>query len=105
MTTSELIADCEDQVLPKRKFIISVYELHYSDYRVEADDAADAVEKINDGQGELIDNSIEYVETADEYGISHASLEEDQLDSFIERGLLSDDGFVHGIASIKEVTE
>lgn len=48
---------------------IEQYELHVQKYRVEAADEADAIAKLFQGEADAIDNSLEYVEVADEYGM------------------------------------
>ena len=50
-------------------FEIEQYELHCSKYRVEADCEAEAVAKLFDGDGEAVDNSLEFIEVADSYGM------------------------------------
>jgi len=50
-------------------FEIEQYEIHSMTYRVEADDAADAIVKLLDGEADQVDNSQEYIELADERGL------------------------------------
>jgi hypothetical protein len=50
-------------------FEIEQYELHVTAYRVEADDPADAIVKVLDGEAEPVDDSQEYVEIAEERGL------------------------------------
>lgn len=49
---------------------IKQYELHAMNYRVEADSPAQAIVKLFDGDGEAVDDSLEYVEVADECGLA-----------------------------------
>jgi predicted aldo/keto reductase-like oxidoreductase len=51
-------------------FEIEQYELHCMKYRVEADNEAAAIVKLLDGEAEAIDDGLEYVEVADDYGLS-----------------------------------
>lgn len=48
---------------------IEQYELHVTTYRVEADDPADAIVKVLDGEAVPVDDSHEYVEIAEERGL------------------------------------
>lgn len=48
---------------------IEQYELHTLKYRIEADDPAEAIVKVLDGEAERVDNSHEYVEIAEERGL------------------------------------
>ena len=50
------------------KYYVEQYELYYSTYAVEADSAAKAVEAQLNGEGELVDDSNEYLEAAEMYG-------------------------------------
>jgi hypothetical protein len=48
---------------------IEQYELHTSKYRVAAASEAEAIAKLFRGEGELVDNSLEFIEVADYLGI------------------------------------
>lgn len=50
-------------------FQIEQYEIHITKYRVEAKDEAEAIAKLLDGKADPIDNSLEFVEIADDFGI------------------------------------
>ena len=45
---------------------VEQYELHSVTYRVEAESKAEAIQKVLAGDGDMVDNSQEYIETADE---------------------------------------
>ena len=49
------------------QFTIEVYELHKSDYTVEAETEEEAIEKYQAGEATAVDNSTEYIETAELY--------------------------------------
>ena len=49
-------------------FEIQQYELHATTYRVEAKDEAHAIARLFNGEADLVDNSLEYIEVADDYG-------------------------------------
>ena len=48
---------------------IEQYELHTIKYRVEASTEAEAIKKLCDGGGEAVDNSQEYIEVAEDFGL------------------------------------
>ena len=50
-------------------FEIEQYELHTMKYRVEASSEAEAVKKLFDGDGEAVDNSQEFIEVAEDFGL------------------------------------
>ena len=51
------------------KFKIEQYELHAQGYEVEAANEAEAIKKVFDGEADALDNSLEYVEVAEDYGL------------------------------------
>jgi hypothetical protein len=51
------------------KYEIEQYEIYVSKYRVEANSAAEAIQKLFDGENEPVDDSLEYVETAEDIGL------------------------------------
>jgi hypothetical protein len=59
------------------EYEIEQYELHTSKYRVTAANEAEAIWKLFDGEGEFIDNSMDFIEVADDRGMpidQHAEL-------------------------------
>lgn len=81
-------------------FEIEQYEIHAMKYQIEADDVAQAIVKLFDGDSAPVDDSLEYIEIADEKGLwadDHAELAK-QLRSL---GLPVD----HVIPSIRSVTQ
>lgn len=48
---------------------IEQYELHAMKYRVDADNEADAVVKLLDGEAEPVEQSQDFIEVADDYGL------------------------------------
>ncbi len=48
---------------------IEQYEIHTMKYRVEANSEAEAIKKLFDGDGEAVDNSLEYIEVAEDFGL------------------------------------
>ncbi len=50
-------------------FEIEQYELHAMKYRVEAESEAEAVVRLLDGEAEPVEQSQEYIEVAEDYGM------------------------------------
>jgi len=48
---------------------IEQFELHTTKYRVEAQNEAIAITKLLDGEADPVDNSLEYIEVADDFGM------------------------------------
>lgn len=81
---------------------IEQYELHAMTYRVEADDPADAIVRLLDGEAEAVDNSMDFVEVADDRGMlveDHPEL----ADKLRTLGVPVDDRIIPSIRSISEV--
>lgn len=81
---------------------IEQYELHAMTYRVEADDPADAIIQLLDGEAEAIDNSLDFIEVADERGMlveDHPEL----ADKLRKLGVPVDDHIIPSIRTISEV--
>ncbi len=81
---------------------IEQYELHTTKYRVEAEDEAHAIAKLLNGEADPMDNSLEYIEVADDYGIpvdEHRKL----ADQLRERGITVGDDIIPSVRSIEEV--
>ena len=55
---------------------IEQYELHTQKYRVEADGEAEAISKLFNGEADPLDDSLEFIEVSDEFGMSR----DDNLD-------------------------
>ncbi len=50
-------------------FEIEQYELHTMKYRVEATSEAEAIKELFDGDGEAVDNSLDFIEVAEDFGL------------------------------------
>jgi len=48
-------------------FHIEAYEVHIQTYEVEANNRAEAIKKFMDGQASQLDDSLEYLELAEDY--------------------------------------
>jgi hypothetical protein len=65
---------------------IEQYELHCMKYRVEAANEADAIVKLLDGLAMPVDNGLEYVQVADDFGLP-ADDYRDLADALREHGV------------------
>ncbi len=83
---------------------IEQYELHTMKYRVEADSEADAITKLlQQGEGDPINNSLEFADIADDYGMS-LSENPDLSSQLFDQGVVkSGDTIIGSIRSIKQV--
>ena len=81
---------------------IEQYELHTSKYRVEANSEAEAIVKLLDGEADLVDNSLEYIEVADDFGMP-VDENRDLAEQLHELGVPIDEHVVPSIRSIEEV--
>ncbi len=50
-------------------FQIEQYEIHTQTYQVEAENEAQAIEKVLAGEAEAIDGGLEYIEVAEDLGL------------------------------------
>ena len=57
----------KEEVIMDKEFIVEVYELHAQKYRVKADSPEEAQEAVNRGEGECVDDGLEYIEVAECY--------------------------------------
>lgn len=81
---------------------IEQYELHAMKFRVEASSKAEAIAKLFGGEGEAVDNSLEYIEVAEDFGLpveGHQELAEELRKS----GVVIGEDVIPSIRSIQEV--
>ncbi len=83
-----------------RKFEIEQYEIHVQKYTVEAATEAEAIVKLFGGAAEPVDNSLEYVEIAEDLGLP-ADEHCDLAEALRELGVPVDE-VIHSIRSIEE---
>jgi hypothetical protein len=84
-------------------FRIEQYEIHVQAYNVTADSEADAISRLLLGQGDPIDNSLEFVNVADNQGML-VSENQDLADQLFDRGAINgNDEIIPSIRSIEEV--
>jgi hypothetical protein len=81
---------------------IEQYELHVQKYRVEdAADEADAIAKLFQGEADAIDDSLDYIEVADEYGLP-VDQNRELADQLLELGIATD-AIIPSIRAIEKV--
>jgi hypothetical protein len=82
---------------------IEQYELHVMKYRIEADSEADAIARLLVGEGEPVDNSLEFADIADEYGMSLSENPELSSQLFDKGVVKGGDTIIGSIRSIRQV--
>ena len=82
---------------------VEQYEVHTQTYEVEAKSKALAIKKVIEGQGRAIDNSLEYIEVMEDFGM--ATDENEVLTEELEQlGVnLGNCDYIPSIRSIEEV--
>jgi type III secretion system FlhB-like substrate exporter len=80
---------------------IEQYELHAMKYRVEADSEAEAIAKLLNGEADPMDNSLEYIEVADDYGLP-VDENRDLVDQLRKLGIAVGDDIIPSVRSIEE---
>ena len=83
-------------------FEIEQYEIHCQRYRAEAVDEAHAIAKLFAGEADLVDNSTEYIEVADDYGLP-VDEHRDLADQLRDLGIPVDDDIILSIRSVRKV--
>ena len=86
----------------KTTYEIEQYELHTMKYRVEAASEAEAIAKLFDGEEEAVDNSLEYIEVADNFGLPADEYPE-LANALRDLGVSVGDAVIPSIRSIEEV--
>ncbi len=81
---------------------IEQYELHAMKYRVEADSQAEAVVKLFDGEAEPVEQSQEFIEVADNYGMPGEDFPK-LAAALKDRGMHVDEDIIPSIRSIAKV--
>jgi hypothetical protein len=83
-------------------FEIEQYELHTATHRVEAKDEAHAIARLFNGEADLIDNSLEYIEVADNYGMP-ADQNQTLMKQLRNLGIAVGDGIIPSVRTITKV--
>ena len=83
-------------------FEIEQYELHTMKYRVKAKDEADAIARLLNGEADPVDNSLEYIEVTQDYGLP---VDENQelAEQLRNLGIAVGDDIIPSIRSIAKV--
>ena len=84
-------------------FVLEVYELHTEKYKIEANSKAEAVQKFMDGEGDVINDSLEYIEQDETRGMPTEWLSAKDMKEFKELDLL--DSFGDFVPCIRSFTE
>jgi hypothetical protein len=84
-------------------FRIEQYEIHVQGYNVTADSEADAISRLLMGEGDPIDNSLEFVNIADDHGMS-VNDNRDLADQLFDCGAINGhDEIIPSIRCIEQV--
>jgi hypothetical protein len=89
-----------DETMPT--FEIEQYELHAMKHRVEAKNEADAIAKLFNGEAEPVDDSLEYIEVAEDYGMP-ADQNQDLAKRLRKLGIAVGDDIIGSVRSIRQV--
>jgi hypothetical protein len=81
---------------------VEQYELHSAKYRVEATSEAEAIAKLFAGESESVDNSLEFIEVADDYGLPVDEFPE-LAEALHEQGIRVGEDIIPSIRSIEAV--
>lgn len=83
---------------------IEQYELHTTKFRVEAASEAEAIKKLFDGEAEAVDNSQEYIEVAEDFGLPVDEYR-DLAGELRAIGVTVGDDVIPSIRSIEEIED
>lgn len=83
-------------------FQILQYELHVQKYQVEAESEAEAIKRLLNGEADPLDNSLEYIEIADDFGMP-VDENRDLADGLHKLGVPVGEHVIPSIRSIEEV--
>lgn len=85
-------------------FEIEQYELHTMKYRVEANNEAEAIRVLLDGEADPVDNSLEYIEVAEDFGMP-VDENRELAHNLHELGVSVGEHIIPSIRSIESVEE
>ncbi len=86
------------------KYRVEQYELHATTYEVDADNEAEAIKKVFDGLAIPMDNSLEYIEVAEDFGLPTDEYFE-LADELRALGVSVGEAVIPSIRSIEQVDE
>ena len=81
---------------------IEQYEIHAMKYRIEAASEAEAIAKLLDGEADAVDDSLEYIEVAEDFGLP-ADEHRELADALHDLGLRVGEAVIPSIRSIVKV--
>lgn len=81
---------------------VEQYELHTTKFRVDAKTEAEAIMKLLDGEAEAVDNSQEYIEVAEDFGLPVDEYR-DLADELRALGVPVGNDVIPSIRSIEEI--
>jgi hypothetical protein len=84
------------------KFEIEQFELHAMKYRVEADSEAQAIAKLFNGEAEPVEQSQDFIEVAEDYGLP-ADEHRELADQLRALGVAVGEAVIPSIRSIQQV--
>ena len=84
------------------KYEIEQYEIHTTKYRVEANSEAEAIVKVFDGEAEPVNDSLEYVEIAEDIGLPVDEYR-DLAEELWSMGVPVDEHLIPSIRSVEEI--
>lgn len=85
-------------------FEVEQYELHSCKYRIEAATAAEAISKVFEGTETMVDNSDDYIEVAEDWGMPTAE-HQDIADELRKLGQLHIRSIIPSIRSVEKVED
>ncbi len=83
-------------------YAIEQYELHSAKFHVEAESEAEAIAKLYEGEGHAVDNSLEFIEVADDFGMPSDNFPT-LAKALKRRGIAVDEDIIPSIRSIEPV--
>jgi hypothetical protein len=83
-------------------YAIEQYEIHGQTYEVEANSAAEAIQKLFDGKAQAVDNGLELIEVCDDLGLPTDEFR-DLADELRALGVEVDDCIIPSIRSVDQI--
>ena len=85
------------------KFVVERYELHAQKVEIEAASQAQAIAAVLNGEGTDIDNGLDYIESAEEFGMPTEELSEGLEAELRTLGVDLGGDYVHALRSVEEI--
>lgn len=83
-------------------FEVEQYEIHSMKYQVEASSEAEAIIKVLAGEADAVDNSLEFIEVAEEFGMSTEGAES-IVKELIQLGESVLEDFISSVRGVKQL--